>query len=307
MSVKSSVKSFDWHKLMFVLPNLFTVSSIFCGFYSMVLATEEKWIGASISIFFSNFFDTFDGRVARLTKTQSEFGTEMDSLADVISFGVAPAFVVYLWMLKELGTPGVVISFLFAMCGALRLARFNVLAHRHVPGSSRFFVGLPIPLGAGTIIALILADETHTGGIVRGRPWLVSAIVLVLAILMVSNIRYRTFKEMKFTRKTICILCGILLVGIILALVVLHPAVVLLLYFLAYLAMGIVEGMIGLVRHQPVGAAAAVAEGVTVQGAAAASPAPAADSSDEDEEVEDEDEEDSVSEDDEESSEKPAT
>ncbi len=212
-------------------------------------------------------------------------------------------------MLKELGTPGVVISFLFAMCGALRLARFNVLAHRHVPGSSRFFVGLPIPLGAGTIIALILADETRTGGIVRGRPWLVSAIVLVLAILMVSNIRYRTFKEMKFTRKTICILCGILLVGIILALVVLHPAVVLLLYFLAYLAMGIVEGMIGLVRHQPVGAVAAVAEGVTVQGAgaaAAASPAPAADSSDDDEEVEDEDEEDSVSED-EESSEKPAT
>ena len=304
MSVKSSVKAFDWHKLMFVLPNLFTVSSIFCGFYSMVLATEGKWIGASIAIFFSNFFDTFDGRVARLTKTQSEFGTEMDSLADVISFGVAPAFVVYLWMLKTLGTVGVVISFMFAMCGALRLARFNVLAHRHVPGSSRFFVGLPIPLGAGTVIALILADETRTGGIVRGSPWLVAAIVLVLAGLMVSNIRYRTFKEMKFTRKTVCILCGILLLGIILALAVLHPAVVLLLYFLAYLAMGIVEGMIGLIRHQPVGA---LAQGVASDGTTvAAAPGTVGDDSDDEEEVDDVDEEDSVGED-EESSEKPAS
>lgn len=290
MSVKSSLKSFDWHKLMFVLPNLFTISSIFCGFYSMVLSTQQRWVGAALAIFFSNFFDTFDGRVARLTKTQSEFGTEMDSLADVMSFGLAPALLVYLWGLKDMGTAGVVVAFLFAMCGAIRLARFNVLAHRHVPGSSDFFVGLPIPFGAGVVFALVLASECTEGGI----PFLkshahLSTIVVAVALLMVSNVRYRTFKNTKFTRKTVAIMGTILLAGIGLAAGrVLHPAVVLLVYFLAYLAMGLVEGMVGLIRHKPVGALPAVA--------AAAAPGTAV-AGDEDEEVSEEDEGDGISED----------
>src|ERR1700682_6201214 len=113
------------HKLMFVLPNLFTLSSIFCGFYAITLcagdATPSQLYQAALAIFFAMFFDGFDGRVARLTKTQSDFGIELDSLADVISFGAAPALLVYKWALFPLGIIGVFLAFVFVACGALRL------------------------------------------------------------------------------------------------------------------------------------------------------------------------------------------
>jgi len=140
---------------MFVLPNLFTVSTIFCGVYSIMLSagesTGDNFFRAAVAVFFGNFFDAFDGRVARLTKTQSDFGVELDSLADVITFGVAPAILVYKWALYGLGTAGIIISGIYASCGAIRLARFNVLAHTEA-GVQRFFVGLPIPLAAGTLV-----------------------------------------------------------------------------------------------------------------------------------------------------------
>src|SRR5258707_2003519 len=139
-------------KLMFVLPNLFTVSSIFCGVYSITLAagesTGDNFYRAAVAIFFGSFFDAFDGRVARLTRTQSEFGVELDSLADVISFGVAPAILVYKWALAGMGITGIIIASIYAACGAIRLARFNGLSHPE-SGSPRYFVGLPIPLAAG--------------------------------------------------------------------------------------------------------------------------------------------------------------
>jgi CDP-diacylglycerol--serine O-phosphatidyltransferase len=145
-------------KAMFVLPNLFTVSSIFLGFYSMTLAagdaTPEQLYRAALAIFFAIFFDMFDGRVARMTRTQSDFGVQLDSLADVISFGAAPALLVYKWALAPMGFLGLFLSFSFAACGALRLARFNVLAARGDKASHRFFTGLPIPLAAGVVIGL---------------------------------------------------------------------------------------------------------------------------------------------------------
>src|SRR5437868_4145147 len=122
----------DLRKLMIVLPSLFTVSSIFCGVYSIMLSSGEasgdNFYRAAVAIFFGNFFDAFDGRVARMTRTQSEFGVELDSLADVITFGVAPAILVYKWALYELGFLGMAIAAVYAACGAIRLARFNVLA-----------------------------------------------------------------------------------------------------------------------------------------------------------------------------------
>lgn len=240
----------NWHKLMFVLPNLFTVSSIFCGFYSMTLSKNGEFSAAAIAIFFAVFFDCFDGRVARLTKTQSEFGVELDSLADVMSFGLAPALLVYLWMLQPLGMLGLFIAFAFATCGALRLARFNVLAHRKIPGSSKFFVGLPIPLGAGMIVALVLAHENGPLPLLDRGPWGVALIVLLLAALMVSNVRYRTFKDMKFSRKSVGSFLALVLFGLALAVTVLTPPLVLLLYFSGYLAMGLVEGAINLMRRR---------------------------------------------------------
>jgi len=144
---------------MFVLPNLFTVSSIFCGVYSITLSagepTGDNFYRAAVAIFFGSFFDAFDGRVARLTRTQSEFGVELDSLADVITFGVAPAILVYKWALAGIGTPGIAICSVYAACGAIRLARFNVLAHAE-SGTQRYFVGLPIPLAAGMLVALVI-------------------------------------------------------------------------------------------------------------------------------------------------------
>src|SRR5258708_25141661 len=123
-------KAMKLRKLMFVLPNLFTLSSIFCGFYAITLcageASPSQLYQAALAIFFAMFFDGFDGRVARLTKTQSDFGIELDSLADVISFGAAPALLVYKWALLPLGFVGVFLAFVFVACGALRLARFNL-------------------------------------------------------------------------------------------------------------------------------------------------------------------------------------
>ncbi len=236
-------RRFDWHKLMFVLPNLFTASSIFCGFYALTLcagpATPRDLYMAAISILFAMFFDGIDGRVARLTKTQSDFGVELDSLADVMSFGMAPALLVYKWALAPLGFTGIFLAFAFATCGALRLARFNVMAHRKVPGSSRFFTGLPIPLAAGMLISLVIAH--HRAGledVVATVP--VAVLVAVLAFLMVSNVRYRTFKDVRPSRKTLMMMFAVVAFGVVVATKV-RPSFVPVTFFSAYLFLGMAE------------------------------------------------------------------
>ncbi|MFL5277614.1 MAG: CDP-diacylglycerol--serine O-phosphatidyltransferase [Myxococcales bacterium] len=231
-------------KLMFVLPNLFTVSSIFCGVYSIMLsageATGDNFYRAAVAVFFGNFFDAFDGRVARLTKTQSAFGVELDSLADVITFGVAPAILVYKWALYGLGSFGIIISGIYASCGAIRLARFNVLAHSEA-GVQRFFVGLPIPLAAGTLVSLVIALQ-HGGIPVSDYVglWPIAVLVLVLAFLMVSTIRYRTFKEAGLNARTFLVFVVVIALGVVIA-IRSRPSVVLVLYFTCYVALGIAE------------------------------------------------------------------
>ena len=262
----------DWRKVMFVLPNLFTVSSIFCGFYSITLsagtASPKDLYTAAIAIFFAMFFDGFDGRVARLTKTQSDFGVELDSLADVMSFGLAPALLAYKWALHGLGFFGTVLAFAFATCGALRLARFNVMAHRRVPGSSKFFTGLPIPLAAGMIVAMVIAHyHAALDPIEPGSPGLILVAVLVafLALLMVSNVRYRTFKDVRLSRRSATVFFLVVLAGVVLATQV-PPAFVLVAYFSAYLLFGLAESAVGLTRRAPEPLAVPVVE----DGAAAA-------------------------------------
>lgn len=233
--------------LMFVLPNLFTLTSIFCGFYAVTLCagepTPSHFYQAALAIFFAMFFDGFDGRVARLTKTQSQFGVELDSLADVMSFGLAPGLLVYKWALAPLGFLGMFISFAFAACGALRLARFNVIAQRSPSGgASRFFVGLPIPLAAGVVISMVIAHHGAFGG-EELDPRLtvpVAAVVSVLALLMVSTLRYRTFKSVKFSATSVGIFLLVAGGGVLVA-TQLHPALVLVAYFSVYLVLGFVE------------------------------------------------------------------
>ncbi|MGV3620018.1 MAG: CDP-diacylglycerol--serine O-phosphatidyltransferase [Archangium sp.] len=232
--------------LMFVLPNLFTVSSILCGFYAMTLctgdATPTHLYQGALAIFFGMFFDAFDGRVARLTKTQSMFGQELDSLADVITFGAAPALLVWKWALSGLGLVGLVAAFLYASCGALRLARFNVLAIRspHGGGGS-FFVGMPIPFAACGVISMIIAHEHARGGTIpESARWPILGVVLFLGALMVSTVRYRTFKDAKPNPRTFAILGAVILTGVVIG-VLSHPAWVLVAYFGLYLLSGLVE------------------------------------------------------------------
>ena len=232
--------------LMFVLPNLFTVSSIFCGFYAMTLCAGEagplQLYQAALAIFFGMFFDAFDGRVARLTKTQSLFGQELDSLADVISFGAAPALLVWKWALAGLGIVGVLAAFLFAACGALRLARFNVLAIKSPHGgASNFFVGMPIPFAACGVISMIIAFQNARGGPLPAEAqWPVLGVTVFLALLMVSTVRYRTFKDVKPNPKSAAVLLGVIVTGVVVG-VLSHPAWVLVTYFGLYLLSGLVE------------------------------------------------------------------
>ncbi len=241
-------------RLMFVLPNLFTVTSIFCGFYALTLtageATPAQLYQAALAIFFAMFFDGFDGRVARLTKTQSQFGVELDSLADVMSFGVAPAMLVYKWALAELGFLGVFIAFAYAACGALRLARFNVLALRSPHGgSSRYFIGLPIPLAAGVLVSMVISHYAADGtpiGETGAAP--VAVCVAALAVLMVSTVRYRTFKDLRLSRRSVGVAIAVVGLGVFIA-TQLHPAYVLIAYFTTYLLFGLVESAFMLRRH----------------------------------------------------------
>jgi CDP-diacylglycerol--serine O-phosphatidyltransferase len=239
-------------KAMFVLPNLFTVSSIFLGFYALTLcagdATPQQLYQAAVAIFFAMFFDAFDGRVARMTKTQSDFGVQLDSLADVMSFGAAPALLVYKWALAPLGFVGLFVAFSFAACGALRLARFNVLAARGDKGSSRFFVGLPIPLAAGAIVALVIAHYRQFGSMTDGNTRIpVALVVVLLSFLMVSTIRYRTFKDLHLSTKSLAVFLFLSVAGLAVGIAT-RASFVLVVYMAAYIAMGIAESIISRAR-----------------------------------------------------------
>jgi CDP-diacylglycerol---serine O-phosphatidyltransferase len=205
-SVFKRIRKFELHRALFILPNAFTIASIFCGSYAILHtvlhSSPEALYHSAIAVFFAGFFDMFDGRVARLTKTQSEFGTEFDSLADAISFGVAPAVIVYRWALWTTGAIGMLAVIAFIACGAIRLARFNVMARGHSM-SSDFFMGLPIPIAASMLVALVVAHFRLFEGLPVTRHVLVVSLVLALAFLMVSNVSFWTFKNIKFGRKTI--------------------------------------------------------------------------------------------------------
>lgn len=200
------LRKFELRRALFILPNAFTIASIFCGTYAILYTVlhsgPEAMYHAAIAVFFAGFFDMFDGRVARLTKTQSDFGMEFDSLADVISFGVAPAVIVYRWALWPLGPLGMITVICFTACGAIRLARFNVLARRPTT-SSDYFVGLPIPIAASLLVALVVAHFRLFEGLPVTRHVLVITLVLLLAFLMVSSVSFWTFKNVKFGRNTI--------------------------------------------------------------------------------------------------------
>lgn len=233
---------------MFVLPNLFTVSSVFCGFYSIVLASgepgPEQLYRATVAIFFGAFFDMADGRVARLTKTQSEFGMQLDSLADMVTFGVAPAVLVHKWGLSGLGLLGAVVAFAYVACAALRLARFNVISIRGGGGGGgmSFFTGLPTPLAAMVLVSLVMFHQREFSTEVT-REVNILVLVAVLSYLMVSNVRYRSFKDVKPTPITFIVFGFTLTAFLVLALWV-RPSFALLSFVSAYVSYGLIEEVV---------------------------------------------------------------
>jgi CDP-diacylglycerol--serine O-phosphatidyltransferase len=205
-----------------ILPVLFTVGNLFMGFWAVIKTLQEDYAHAAVLIGISIVLDLLDGRIARLTGTASEFGGELDSLADVISFGVAPALLLYRWAF-EMTFPraGWLVAFLFVTCGALRLARFNV--QRNVV-DSRYFVGLPIPAGAGQAAAVVYAASLPIHD--KTVSVFVLLAVMCLGLLMVSTLRYRSFKSLDLRSRRGPV--HVLLIAAGIALVFLYPPGVLL-------------------------------------------------------------------------------
>jgi CDP-diacylglycerol--serine O-phosphatidyltransferase len=202
----------DLKKTLFVLPNLFTLAAVFCGFNAIRITsksatTDDDFYRAAVLLIFAMLFDMLDGRVARMTKTQSAFGLQLDSLADIISFGVAPALLVYKWVLLRHPVAGLLTAFLFVACAAIRLARFNVLSStpRGTPVKpGKYIMGLPTPPASGILISLVVANHAAGGALGDERYTLaIFGVTIGLSLLMVSSVRFRSFKELKLNTGTV--------------------------------------------------------------------------------------------------------
>ncbi len=202
---------------IYLVPNLVTTANLFCGFYSLICAVNNEPVQAAWAMVAATVFDALDGRIARLAKATSEFGVQYDSLSDLVSFGVAPGFLLYSWALRDLGRVGFVASFLFLVCGALRLARFNVTTEMLPKG---VFQGLPIPGGAGLVSTFVIFSESMKWNVEGFRFSLLIATFLISA-LMISSIPFPSFKELNWRSKGSF---GLLIMGVLaLVLVALHP------------------------------------------------------------------------------------
>lgn len=218
---------------IYLLPNLFTTAALFSGFYAIIAGMQGRFEAAAIAILVAAVFDGIDGRVARLTNTQSAFGAEYDSLSDMVAFGVAPALVVFSWSLQTLGKLGWLAAFIYTAAAAFRLARFNTQIGI---ADKRFFTGVPSPLAAAIIAGMVWAGWDNQ--IVGSNPWIawaVAAITVLTAFLMVSNFRYPSFKEFDRSRVPFYLL---LIVVLVIALVSYDPPKVLFGIAVAYALSG---------------------------------------------------------------------
>ncbi|MCE5263161.1 MAG: CDP-diacylglycerol--serine O-phosphatidyltransferase [Deltaproteobacteria bacterium] len=224
-------------KGIYVLPNLFTTANLFCGFYSAIASMKEMYEIASVTLLIAVVLDSLDGRIARMTHTTSKFGGEYDSLCDLVTFGVAPAILMYNWSLVSFGKWGWLAAFLFVVCGALRLARFNVQIGVI---DSRVFNGLPIPGGAAVLATGVLLYY-YLGGEGRFPHPMIMIGVAAIALFMVSNIKYYSFKDLNyFARKPFM---SFVLIVVILVIVVAEPQIMLFTFAFGYSMSGPAWGL----------------------------------------------------------------
>ena len=184
-------------KGVYLLPNTLTLCSMFAGFFAIMSAINGDFLYSAWAIMIATIFDGLDGWIARLTNTSTRFGVELDSLSDLVAFGVAPAIMMYKWALFPFGRLGWAAAFLFVACGALRLARFNVQTET---ATSKSFKGMPIPAAATILCSIVIFYHTFTRGLPEDNPFF-PAITIVLSLLMVSTLRYHGLKEMNFKEK----------------------------------------------------------------------------------------------------------
>jgi len=217
---------------IYVLPNLFTLGALFGGFYAVVMAMNGLFEHACIGVFCAMVLDSLDGRVARMTNTQSAFGEQMDSLSDMVSFGAAPALIVYEWGLKGLGKAGWVAAFVYCACAALRLARFNTNIGIV---DKRYFQGLPSPAAAALVVGFIwVVDDAGIKNIptLPVLPWVAFGLALYAGLTMVTNAPFYSFKDLSLKRTVPFIVTVLIALGI--AIVTIHPPIVLFGIFCAY-------------------------------------------------------------------------
>ena len=197
-------------KGIYVLPNLFTLAALFGGFYAIVMAIDGRFDQAAVGVFCAMVLDSLDGRVARMTNTQSAFGEQMDSLSDMVSFGAAPALIAYVWALKGLGRWGWIAAFVYCACAALRLARFNV---NTAVVDKRFFQGLPSPAAAAMVAGFIwLMTEAGVAG--EQVRWWMFGLMLFAGLTMVTNVPFYSFKDVSFKRSVPFVVIVLMALGI---------------------------------------------------------------------------------------------
>lgn len=230
------------HRGVYLLPNLFTTANMFAGFFSIVCAIQGSFTQAVIALFVAMIFDALDGRVARMTHTESAFGAEYDSLSDMVAFGVAPALLAYQWALSEMGNAGLTIAFIYTACAALRLARFNTQID---VVDKRWFIGLASPAAAGVMAGMVWSVNSFGDGGVTGADLPMAAVMLfgifvaAAGLLMVSNIKYYSFKDLDLKGRVPFV--AILVIVLAFAVVFSDAPRMLLLIFMAYAVSGPVQ------------------------------------------------------------------
>ena len=236
------------HIGIYLLPNLFTTANLFAGFYSIMCAINGNFTVAAATVFVAMVLDGLDGRVARMTNTQSAFGAEYDSLSDMVAFGLAPAIIAYQWALLELGNVGLTIAFIYVACAALRLARFNTQIG---VVDKRWFIGLASPAAAGVVAGVVWALSDNGVGAVDlpvAVIILFAVLVALSGMLMVSNIKYYSFKDLDLKGRVPFV--AILVVVLAFAVVFSDPPRILLLLFLVYALSGPVQYVLHLRKRK---------------------------------------------------------
>lgn len=223
-------------KGIYILPNTLTLCGMFCGFYAILAAFKGKYIHSAWAILIANIFDGMDGWVARLTNSCSKFGIQLDSLSDLVAFGVAPAVLIYSWSLQPFGRLGWGAAFLFIICGALRLARYNVQMDTT---ESKAFTGLPIP-AAGTVVASHILFYTEIWGRLPEKNYFALFIAVLIAALMVSTLKFHSLKEIDLKKRKPFWLLVVIVVAFVL--ILMYPEIVIFILAILYVILGISEG-----------------------------------------------------------------